>query len=169
LGTVGGRAPRWAIARKYPAEAAFTRLVAIEVNIGRTGALAPTAILEPVRIGGVTVTRATLHNEDVIASRDVRVGDLVEVIRSGDVIPKVIGPDRSKRTGSEVPWQPPALCPYCSSVLVRPEGEVNRYCPNAACPGRSYEALVHFASKGGLDIEGLGPERLRQLLDAKII
>jgi DNA ligase (NAD+) len=169
LGTVGGRVPRWAIARKYPAEAAFTRLVAIEVNIGRTGALAPTAILEPVRIGGVTVTRATLHNEDIIASRDVRVGDVVEVIRSGDVIPKVIGPDRSKRTGNEVPWQPPAVCPYCSAVLVRPEGEVNRYCPNAACPGRGYEALVHFASKGGLDIEGLGPERLRQLLDAGLI
>ena len=168
LGVVG-RAPRWAIARKYPAEAAFTRLLAIEVNIGRTGALAPTAILEPVRIGGVTVTRATLHNEDIIASRDVRVGDVVEVIRSGDVIPKVLGPDRSKRTGNEVPWQPPAACPYCGSTLVRPEGEVNRYCPNLACPGRGYEALVHFASKGGLDIEGLGPERLRQLLDAGLI
>lgn len=169
LGTVGGRAPRWAIARKYPAEAAFTRLLAIEVNIGRTGALAPTAILEPVRIGGVTVTRATLHNEDIIASRDVRVGDVVEVIRSGDVIPKVLGPDRSKRTGSEVPWQPPTECPYCSTTLVRPEGEVNRYCPNLACPGRGYEALVHFASKGGLDVEGLGPERLRQLLDAGLL
>ena len=169
LGTVGGRAPRWAIARKYPAEAAFTKLLAIEVNIGRTGTLAPTAILEPVRIGGVTVTRATLHNEDIIASRDVRVGDVVEVIRSGDVIPKVIGPDRGKRTGSEVPWQPPLTCPYCETPLVRPEGEANRYCPNTTCPGRGYEALVHFASKGGLDIEGLGPERLRQLLDAGLI
>jgi DNA ligase (NAD+) len=168
LGSVG-RSPRWAIARKYPAEAAFTRLVGIEVNIGRTGALAPTAILEPVRIGGVTVTRATLHNEDIIASRDVRIGDIVEVIRSGDVIPKVLGPDRSKRTGQEVVWQPPAQCPYCSTSLVRPEGEVNRYCPNPDCPGRGYEALVHFASRGGLDIDGLGPERLRQLLDAGLI
>jgi len=168
LGTVG-RVPRWAIARKYPAASAFTRLLDIEVNIGRTGALAPTAILEPVRIGGVTVTRATLHNEEIIAARDVRIGDVVEVIRSGDVIPKVLGPDRSRRTGSEVAWQPPATCPYCETRLVRPEGEVNRYCPNPACPGRAYEALVHFASKGGLDIEGLGPERLRQLLDARVI
>jgi DNA ligase (NAD+) len=169
LGVVSNRVPRWAIARKYPAEAAFTRLLAIEVNIGRTGALAPTAILDPVRIGGVTVSRATLHNEDIIASRDVRVGDLVEVIRSGDVIPKVIGPDRSRRTGDEVPWTPPTTCPYCGSPLVRPEGEVARYCLNTACPGRAYEGLVHFVSKGGLDIDGLGPERVRQLLDAGLI
>ena len=169
LGTVSNRIPRWAIARKYPAEAAFTRLLDIEVNIGRTGALAPTAILEPVRIGGVTVTRATLHNEEIIASRDVRIGDVVEVIRSGDVIPKVIGPDRSRRSGEEQPWTPPTTCPYCHSPLVRPEGEVARYCVNVACPGRAYEGLVHFVSKAGLDIDGLGPERLRQLLDAGLI
>lgn len=168
LGSVG-RAPRWAIARKYPAEAGFTRLLDIEVNIGRTGALAPTAILEPVRIGGVTVSRATLHNEDIVASRDVRIGDMVEVIRSGDVIPKVLGPVREKRTGNEVEWQPPRQCPYCGSTLVRPEGEANRYCLNLACPGRNYEALVHFASRGGMDIQGLGPERIRQLLDAGLL
>lgn len=169
LGVIGGRTPRWAIARKFPAEGAFTRLRAIEVNIGRTGALAPTAILEPVRLGGVTVTRATLHNEDIIASRDVRVGDLVEVIRSGDVIPKVIGPDREARTGMEVPWEPPTTCPFCNTMLVRPEGEVNRYCPNRECPGRGYETLVHFVSKGGLDIDGLGPEGIRLFLDAGLI
>ncbi len=169
LGVVGGRVPRWAIARKFPAESAFTRLLDIEVNIGRTGALAPTAILEPVRIGGVTVTRATLHNEDIIAARDVRIGDTVEVIRSGEVIPKVLGPDRDKRSGDEVPWTPPTHCPYCGTALVRPEGEVNRYCLNLACPGRSYEALVHFVSRAGLDIQGLGPERVRLLLEAELL
>lgn len=169
LGTVGNRAPRWAIARKYPAESAFTRLRDIEVNIGRTGALAPTAILEPVRIGGVTVSRATLHNEDIIASRDIRIGDVVEVIRSGEVIPKVLGPDTSKRTGDEVAWQAPTRCPYCDSELVRPEGEVNRYCLNPRCPGRAYEGLVHFVSKAGLDIVGLGPERVKLLLEAGLI
>jgi DNA ligase (NAD+) len=169
LGTVGGRVPRWAIARKYPAESAFTRLLDIEVNIGRTGALAPTAVLEPVRIGGATVSRATLHNEDIVKARDIRVGDLVEVIRSGDVIPKVLGPDRSKRTGREVAWQPPTRCPWCGDELVRPDGEVNRYCFNPRCPGRAYEGLVHFVSKGGLDIAGLGPERVKQLLEAELI
>ncbi|HET9134881.1 MAG TPA: NAD-dependent DNA ligase LigA, partial [Gemmatimonadales bacterium] len=169
LGTVGDRVPRWAIARKFPAESAFTRLLAIEVNIGRTGALAPTAILEPVRIGGVTVSRATLHNEEIIAQRDVRIGDVVEVIRSGEVIPKVLGPDRAQRTGDEVVWAPPAACPFCHAGLVKPEGEVNRYCPNARCPGRSAEALMHFVSKAGMDIAGLGPERLRQLLEAGLV
>jgi DNA ligase (NAD+) len=169
LGTVGGRVPRWAIARKYPAESAFTRLLDIEVNIGRTGALAPTAILEPVRIGGVTVTRATLHNEDIVASRDVRIGDVVEVIRSGDVIPKVLGPDRDRRTGAEQPWSPPRASPFCETPLVRPEGEVNRYCPNVACPGRAYESLVHFVSRGGMDIQGLGAERVRWLLDHHLV
>ncbi len=169
LGVIGGRVPRWAIARKFPAESAFTRLVAIEVNIGRTGALAPTAILEPVRVGGATVSRATLHNEEIIAQRDVRIGDMVEVIRSGEVIPKVLGPDRSKRTGAEVPWVAPTHCPVCHTPLVKSEGEVNRYCPNAHCPGRAYEGLVHFASRGGMDITGLGPERLEQMLEAGLI
>jgi len=169
LGTIGGRVPRWAIARKFPAESAFTRLLAIEVNIGRTGALAPTAILEPVRVGGVTVSRATLHNEEIIAQRDVRIGDVVEVIRSGEVIPKVLGPDRSKRTGAEVEWIAPTQCPVCHTELVKLEGEVNRYCPNTRCPGRAYEGLVHFVSRGGMDITGLGPERLEQLLEAGLV
>ena len=169
LGVVGGRTPRWAIARKYPAESATTRLLDIEVNIGRTGALAPTAVLAPVRIGGVTVTRATLHNEEIIAQRDVRIGDLVEVIRSGEVIPKVLGPVTAERTGEERAWTPPRHCPYCATPLERPEGEVNRYCPNTECPGRAYETLVHFVSRAGMDIQGLGPERVRQLLEAKLI
>lgn len=169
LGVVGGRIPRWAVARKYPPESAVTRLLDIEVNIGRTGALAPTAILEPVRVGGATVSRATLHNEEIIAARDIRIGDWVEVIRSGDVIPKVVGPDRSRRTGSEVPWTPPARCPFSDTPLVKPEGEVNRYCPDPQCPGRAFETMVHFVSRQGLDIAGLGPERLHQLLVAGLV
>ncbi len=169
LGTAGSRAPNWAIARKFPPEVARTRLLAIEVNIGRTGALAPTAILEPVKIAGVTVTRATLHNEEIIRQRDVRIGDLVEVIRSGEVIPKVLGPVKEARTGAEIEWIPPTYCPYCHTELVRPEGEVNTYCPNTACPGRNFESLVHFASRGALDIDGLGPERIAQLLEAELI
>lgn len=169
LGVVGGRIPRWAIARKYPAESAFTRLLDIEVNIGRTGALAPTAILEPVRVGGAVVSRATLHNEEIIAARDIRIGDIVEVIRAGEVIPKVLGPDRSQRTGNEQPWVPPTTCPFSDTPLVKPEGEVNRYCPDPHCPGRAFESMVHFVSRAGLDIAGLGPERLRQLLTAGLI
>jgi len=169
LGVVGGRIPRWAIARKFAAEAAFTRLLDIEVNIGRTGALAPTAILEPVRVGGAMVSRATLHNEEIIAARDIRIGDVVEVIRAGDVIPKVLGPDRSQRTGAEQPWVAPETCPFSGTPLVKPEGEVNRYCPDPHCPGRAFESMVHFVSRAGLDIAGLGPERLRQLLTAGLI
>jgi DNA ligase (NAD+) len=169
LGTAGSRAPNWAVARKFPPEVARTRLLGIEVNIGRTGALAPTAILAPVKIAGVTVTSATLHNEEIIRQRDVRIGDLVELIRSGEVIPKVLGPVKEARTGEEVEWIAPTHCPYCHTLLVRPEGEVNRYCPNAACPGRNYESLVHYASRNALDIEGLGPERIHQLLEAGLI
>lgn len=169
LGVVGARIPRWAIARKFAAESARTRLLDIEVNIGRTGALTPTAILEPVRVGGALVSRATLHNEEIIAARDIRIGDLVELIRSGDVIPKVLGPVLSERPDNAQPWQPPERCPFCSTALSKPDGEVNRYCPEPRCPGRNYEALVHFVSRQGLDIGGLGPERLRQLLEAKLI
>lgn len=169
LGNAGVRAPNWAVARKYPPESAITRLLDIEVNIGRTGALAPTAILEPVKISGVTVSRATLHNEEIIRQRDVRIGDWVEVIRSGEVIPKVLGPVKDRRNGHERIWHPPTHCPYCQSALVKPEGEVNRYCPNVACPGRNFEALVHFASRGALDIDGLGPERLSQLIESGLV
>lgn len=167
LGVIGGRVPRWAIARKYPAEVAKTRLERIEVNIGRTGALSPSAILVPVKVGGATVSRATLHNESIIAQRDIREGDIVEVIRSGDVIPKVLGPDLTLRPEGLEPWVPPTHCPFCNTELVRPEGEVNRYCMNAACPGRAFETLVHFASKAGMDIAGLGPERVRLLIEAR--
>lgn len=169
LGNAGVRAPNWAVARKFPPESAITRLLDIEVNIGRTGALAPTAILEPVKISGVTVSRATLHNEEIIRQRDVRIGDWVEVIRSGEVIPKVLRAITERRTGHERVWHAPSRCPYCHTALVKPEGEVNRYCPNTNCPGRNFEALVHFASRGALDIEGLGPERINQLIEAGLV
>jgi DNA ligase (NAD+) len=169
LGNAGVRAPNWAVARKYPPESAITRLLDIEVNIGRTGALAPTAILEPVKISGVTVSRATLHNEEIIRQRDVRIGDWVEVIRSGEVIPKVLRAITERRNGHERIWHAPTHCPYCHTALVKPEGEVNRYCPNVGCPGRNFEALVHFASRGALDIEGLGPERISQLIEAGLV
>jgi DNA ligase (NAD+) len=169
LGTVGGREPRWAVARKFAPEVAVTRLMKIGINVGRTGALNPYAILEPVEVSGVTVSNATLHNEDLILQRDIREGDWVEVMRAGEVIPQVIGPLRERRDGTERPFEPPARCPACGTAAVRPPDEAMRYCPNAACPGRIYEGIVHYASRGAMDIRGLGYERVRQLLDAGLI
>jgi len=155
LGVVG-REPRWAIAYKFPPIQATTRLLAIEVNIGRTGSLNPYAVLEPVRVGGVTVKQATLHNEEDIRRKDVRVGDMVIVQRAGDVIPQVVGPVVSKRTGREKVFVMPERCPVCGTPVVRPEGEVMRYCPNPACPAQAFRWLTHFVSRGAMDIEGLG-------------
>ncbi len=166
LGVVGGREPRWAIARKFAPEVAVTRLNEIRINVGRTGALNPYAVLEPVEVGGVTVSSATLHNEDLIAQKDIREGDWVEIVRAGEVIPQVIGPLRERRTGAERPFTPPAACPACGEPVVRPPDEVMRYCVNAACPGRIFEAIVHYAGRDAMDIRGLGSERVRQLLDA---
>lgn len=169
LGTISDREPRWAIARKFAPDVAVTRLLDIGVNVGRTGALAPYAVLEPVELGGVIISSATLHNDDVVAQKDVRVGDWVEVIRAGEVIPKVVGPVRDRRDGSEVPWIPPAGCPACGTLAVRYPDEVMRYCPNPLCPGRTLEGIVHFASRDAMDIRGLGEERVRQLLEARLI
>jgi len=169
LGVVGGREPRWQIARKFAPEVAVTRLREIRVNVGRTGALNPYAVLEPVEVSGVTVSNATLHNEDLIAQKDIRIGDLVEVVRAGEVIPQVIGPVRERRDGSERPFAMPTACPACGTPTVRPPDEAMRYCPNAACPGRIFEGLFHFASREAMDIRGLGYERVRQLLDAGLI
>ncbi|MFN0178954.1 MAG: NAD-dependent DNA ligase LigA [Gemmatimonadales bacterium] len=169
LGVVGGREPRWAIARKFAPEVAITRLKEIRVNVGRTGALNPYAVLEPVEVGGVTVSTATLHNEDLIAQKDIREGDWVEVMRAGEVIPQVIGPLRDRRDGSERPFAPLDACPVCGTPSVRPPDEAARYCPNARCPGRIFEGIVHFASREAMDIRGLGYERVRQLLDAGLI
>jgi DNA ligase (NAD+) len=169
LGNVGDREPRWAIARKFAPEVAVTRLLDIKVNVGRTGALNPYAELEPVEIGGVTVSTATLHNADLIAAKDIRVGDWVEVTRAGEVIPQVLGPVRERRTGAETAFTMPARCPDCGSEVEAPPDEVMTYCPNVSCPGRVHEGIFHFAARGAMDIRGLGYERVKQLLDAGLI
>jgi DNA ligase (NAD+) len=169
LGNIGDREPRWAIARKFAPEVAITRLLDIKVNVGRTGALNPYAELEPVEIGGVTVSTATLHNADLIAAKDIRIGDWVEVTRAGEVIPQVLGPVRDRRTGEEREFRMPGRCPDCGSEVETPAGEVMSYCPNVSCPGRVHESIFHFASRGALDIRGLGYEKVKQLLDAGLI
>jgi len=169
LGTVGHREPRWAVARKFAPEVQVTRLKEIRINVGRTGALNPYAVLEPVEIGGVTVSTATLHNFELIKAKDIREGDLVEVTRAGEVIPQVLGPVIKKGTRRGKPYQPPERCPVCKSKVEHPKDEVMVYCPNVSCPGRVFESIVHFASRGALDIRGLGPERVKALLDAKLI
>ncbi len=169
LGTVGEREPRWAIARKFKPEVAVTKLFKINVNVGRTGALTPYAVLEPVGIGGVTVTTVTLHNFDQILAKDVRAGDDVEVTRAGEVIPQILGPVISKGRRRRPPYKPPERCPICKSKVEHPKDEVIVYCPNVSCPGRILEGIVHFASRAAMDIRGLGYERVRALLDAKLI
>lgn len=169
LGVIGGREPRWAIARKFAPDIAETTLLEIRVNVGRTGALNPYAVLEPVEIGGTTVTYATLHNEDLIRRKDLRVGDRVQVKRAGEVIPQLIGPVPEKRTGDERPWHMPARCPACDTPVIRDEGEAMHFCPNTACPGRRLEAIRHFASRGAMDIRGLGDQRVSQLVEAGLV
>lgn len=169
LGVVGGREPRWAIARKFAPDIAETTLLEIRVNVGRTGALNPYAVLEPVEIGGTTVTYATLHNEDLIVRKDLRVGDRVQVKRAGEVIPQIIGPVPEHRTGAERRWRMPRKCPVCGTAVVRDEGEAMHFCPNKACPGRRLEAIRHFASRGAMDIRGLGEQRVEQLVAAGLV
>lgn len=169
LGIIGGREPRWATARKFAADIAETRLLDIKVNTGRTGVLTPYAVLEPVLVGGTTVTYATLHNADLIATKDLRVGDVVQIKRAGDVIPQVIGPVPDKRDGTQQPWTPPIACPSCQSMVAREEDGVGLYCPNVACPGRQLEGLVHFAARDCMDVDGLSYQRIAQLLDAGFV
>jgi DNA ligase (NAD+) len=166
LGVVG-REPRWAIAYKFPAEQAVTRLLAIGINVGRTGSLNPFAILEPVQVSGVTVKQATLHNEEDIRRKDIRIGDWVVVERAGEVIPQVIGPVLSRRTGQEQVFEMPQHCPVCGSQVVKPAGEVMARCPNTTCPAQVYESLKHFA--GVMDIEGLGQSWCDALLQAGLV
>jgi DNA ligase (NAD+) len=175
LGVVGDREPRWAIARKFAPEIAITRLLDIKVNVGRTGALNLCAELEPVEIGGVTVSAATLHNAELIAAKDIRIGDWVEVTRAGEVIPQVLGPVMERRAELEragqapTPFAMPERCPACGSPVETPPDEVMTYCPNVSCPDRVLEGLVHFAARGAMDIRGLGPERVEKLLAGKLI
>ena len=169
LGVVGSREPRWAIARKFAPEVGVTKLRDILINVGRTGALNPYAVLEPVEISGVTVSAATLHNEEVIAQKGLMIGDWVEVVRAGEVIPQVVGALVERRTGEERPFTMPGRCPVCGTPVERPEGEAMRYCPNVSCPSRLHEGLVHFASRGAMDIRGLGYERARLLIDSGLV
>jgi DNA ligase (NAD+) len=169
LGIIGGREPRWAIARKFAPDIAITKLLAIEVNVGRTGALNPFAMLEPVEIGGTTVKLATLHNEELIHAKDLRVGDWVQVKRAGDVIPQVLASVLERRDGSEKIWRMPKRCPSCNTPVLKDEEEVAVYCPNVECPGRQLEGLVHFASRGAMDIRGLQYKRIAQLIDAGLV
>lgn len=168
LGFVG-KDPRGAIAFKFPAREVSTRLLEIRVNVGRTGVLTPYAVLEPVEIGGVIVERATLHNFDYIAEKDIRPGDRVLVKRAGDVIPYVIGPIVEARRGDEQPYTPPQTCPACGQPVEHFEGEVAWYCVNAACPAQLIRNLEHFVSRGAMDIAGLGIRIVEQLVEAGLV
>jgi DNA ligase (NAD+) len=163
------RAPRWAVARKFPPEERTTRLLAIEVSIGRTGRATPYAVLEPVVIAGSTVSMATLHNQDQVAAKDVRPGDLVIVRKAGDVIPEVVSavPEAGRRRHRK--WTFPTVCPECGHPLERRGDESDTYCVNPVCPAQVLEQIVHFASRGALDIEGLGEQRVAQLLGEGLI
>ncbi|MDD3520492.1 MAG: NAD-dependent DNA ligase LigA [Actinomycetota bacterium] len=163
------RNPRWAIAFKFPPEQKITKVTDIKVSVGRTGALTPVAVLKPVVIAGSTISNATLHNEDEIKKKDVRIGDFVLVHKAGDVIPEIIKPLKEKRNGSEKEFVMPLKCPVCGSDTLRPEGEAVRRCTSLACPAVQYEAIVHFASKSGMDIDGLGPAIVDKLLQKKLI
>ena len=163
------RSPRWAIAAKFPATQVTTRLVDIIFSIGRTGAVTPVAVLDPVNVGGVMVSRATLHNEDEIKRKDLRIGDTVLIQRAGDVIPEVVKPITEKRTGTEKPIRMPDLCPECRHPLTRADGEAATRCPNPHCPAQRIRTLIHFTGKAGLDIEGLGAKAVEQLMDEGII
>ncbi len=168
LGVVGN-APRWAVAYKYPSEEAVTKLLDIQVNVGRTGVLTPYAVLEPVRVGGVVVRNATLHNEDYIREKDIRVGDMVVVKRAGEVIPQVVRAMKELRTGEEREWHMPDRCPACGEPVVRPEGEVAYYCVNASCPAQLVRLVEYFASRGAMDIEGLGEKQAKLFVEKGLV
>lgn len=163
------RSPRWAIAWKFPAQQGHSKVKDIMVSVGRTGALTPVALLEPVRVGGVEVSRASLHNEDEVKNKDVRIGDTVVIQRAGDVIPEVVKVVESKRTGRERKFIMPDRCPVCGSRVERPKGEAVHRCTGIACPAQIKENLAHFASKGAMDMDGLGMKFLEQMVDKGII
>ena len=163
------KSPRWAIAYKFPAEIVTTRLLGIEITVGRTASLNPTAILEPVTIAGTVVSRASLHNADLIGEKDIRVGDYVYVQKAGDVIPEVIGPVLERRTAEEVPYQFPTSCPECGTHAERRADEVAWRCPNALCPALQREKIIYFVSRGAMDIEGVGEALVSTMLQHGLI
>ncbi|HKE56338.1 MAG TPA: NAD-dependent DNA ligase LigA, partial [Pyrinomonadaceae bacterium] len=163
------KAPRWAIAYKYPARQASTKVLSIVVQVGRTGALTPVANLEPVFLAGTTVSRATLHNEDEIKRLGLKIGDWVLIEKSGEIIPKVLSVITSKRTGKEKEFEPPTVCPVCGGAISRPEGEVVARCVAADCPAQLVGRLLHFASRRAMRIEGLGDVLAIQLVDTKLV
>ncbi len=166
---VRSRSPRWATAYKFPPREEETRVIAIDAQVGRTGAITPVARLEPVQVGGVTVQNATLHNQDEIDRKDVRAGDYVLIRRAGDVIPEVVKVLEKKRTGDEKPYHIPDACPACGSKVLREEGEAVHRCINFSCPAQVVERVKHFASRGAMDIEGLGDKLVRQLFDEGLV
>ncbi|MBD1382377.1 NAD-dependent DNA ligase LigA [Metabacillus arenae] len=163
------KSPRWAIAYKFPAEEVMTKLLAIELNVGRTGVITPTALLEPVRVAGTTVQRASLHNEDLIREKDIKLGDYVVIKKAGDIIPEVVNVLEEHRTGDEQEFQMPINCPECESELVRIEGEVALRCINPECPAQIREGLIHFVSRNAMNIDGLGERVIAQLFQEKLI
>ncbi|EKJ6021788.1 NAD-dependent DNA ligase LigA [Listeria monocytogenes] len=163
------KSPRWSIAYKFPAEEVPTKLLDIELNVGRTGVITPTAMLEPVRVAGTTVSRASLHNEDLITEKDIRIGDTVLIKKAGDIIPEVIKSITEKRSGSEEPFHMPKNCPACDSELVRLEEEVALRCINPKCPAQIKEGLIHFVSRNAMNIDGLGEKVIIQLFSQHLI
>lgn len=168
LGTTA-KSPRWAISYKFPARQATTRVNDIVVQVGRTGALTPVAVLEPVKLSGTTISRSTLHNEEELRRKDVRVGDFVLIERSGDVIPQVVSVMKERRPRGSQPFAWPSRCPVCGSKAFRPEGEVVSRCTNTSCPARVRESILHFAGRRAMDIDGLGEAIVDQLLAAKLV
>lgn len=163
------KSPRWAIAYKFPAEEVMTKLLSIELNVGRTGVITPTAVLEPVKVAGTTVKRASLHNEDLIREKDIKLGDMVVIKKAGDIIPEVVNVLVEKRTGEEAEFLMPTHCPECESELVRIEGEVALRCINPKCPAQIREGLIHFVSRNAMNIDGLGERVISQLFSEKLI
>ena len=163
------RAPRWAIAYKFPPEERTTKLLDIQVSVGRTGRATPFAVLDPVFVGGSTVGMATLHNQDQVAAKDVRPGDTVIVRKAGDVIPEVVGPVLAERPAGSEPWVFPTNCPVCDNPLVRPEGEADTRCVAPDCPAQRDQKISYFASRGAMDIEGLGDKLVEQLVATGLV
>jgi DNA ligase (NAD+) len=163
------RDPRWAIAFKYPPIQVATQLLDIRVNIGRTGSVNPWALLEPINIRGVTVSRSALHNEEDIQRKDLRIGDWVLVQRAGEVIPQVVKPIEERRTGKEEVYHLPENCPRCGTPIVRIPDQAMAYCPNIQCPARNFESITHFVSKGAMDIDTIGEKTCEQLFEAGYI